>query len=140
LINKRQKECKKVDLLDADAIISITVKQRAKHMLTLSQKSEVYERVDHFINVANAEYGHSMEGPYVRFDKRGTCGGTADSQLMELNFNAGLMLDNWDEYMNQVIPHEVAHLVKATWWLLEAGYARLWSRARSLSQHGHFKI
>lgn len=81
--------------------------------LTLSQKSAVYNRVDHFVDLANAEYGHNMSSPHIRFDKRGTCGGTADSNLMELNFNAGLMLDNWDEYMNQVVPHEVAHLVKA---------------------------
>jgi len=100
-------------------------------MLTLVQKSEVYKRVDHFISVANEEYGHSMEGPYVRFDKRGTCGGTANSQLMELNFNAGLMLENWDEYMNQVIPHEVAHLVKARVF----GSNR---KGRMMSSHGGY--
>jgi len=82
-------------------------------MLTLVQKSAVYERVDHFMNIANDEYHHNISGAHVRFDKRGTCGGTADHEMMELNFNASLMLDNWDEYMNQIIPHEVAHLVKA---------------------------
>lgn len=81
-------------------------------MLTLDQKCEVYTRVDHFIAIANKEYHREMEGPHVRFDKRGTCGGTADSRLNELNFNAKLMLENWDEYINQIIPHEVAHLVK----------------------------
>lgn len=81
-------------------------------MLTLEQKSEIYCRVDHFINIASVEYHRTIEGPHVRFDKRGTCGGTADTSINELNFNAPLMLDNWDEYLNQVIPHEVAHLVK----------------------------
>ena len=81
-------------------------------MLTLSQKSEIYTRVDHFVAIANEEYHRELEGPHVRFDKRGSCGGTADSNLNELNFNAKLMLENWDEYINQIIPHEVAHLVK----------------------------
>jgi len=81
-------------------------------MLTLAQKSEVYERVDHFVALGNEVLGTDLEGPYVKFDKRGTCGGTAWYAQMELNFNAGLMVDNWDEYMNQVIPHEVAHLLK----------------------------
>lgn len=82
-------------------------------MLTLEQKSAVYERVDHFVKMGNEKLGTDLEGPHVRFDKRGTCGGTACYSLNELNFNAGLMIDNWDEYMNQVIPHEVAHLLKA---------------------------
>jgi SprT protein len=81
-------------------------------MLTLAQRSEIYIRVDHFIAIANNEYQRELEGPHVRFDKRGTCGGTADFSLNELNFNARLMLENWDEYLNQIIPHEVAHLVK----------------------------
>jgi len=81
-------------------------------MLTLEQRSEIYTRVDHFINIASDAYNRELDGPHVRFDKRGTCGGTANCSLNELNFNAGLMVDNWDEYLNQVIPHEVAHLVK----------------------------
>ena len=81
-------------------------------MLTLEQKSEIYIRVDHFISIACDAYNRELEGPHVRFDKRGTTGGTANCSLNELNFNAGLMVDNWDEYLNQIIPHEVAHLVK----------------------------
>ena len=84
--------------------------------LTLEQKSEVYERVEHFVNLGNEKLGSDLEKPYVKFDKRGRCGGTAMYRERdgygELDFNAGLMVDNWDEYMNQVIPHEVAHLLK----------------------------
>jgi SprT protein len=81
-------------------------------MLTLKQKSDVYERVEYFVNMGNEKLSTDLEMPHVKFDKRGTCGGTAWYAMMELNFNAGLMVDNWDEYMNQVIPHEVAHLFK----------------------------
>lgn len=83
------------------------------HTLTYEQQGRVLQRVEYFVNLANEIYNSDLQMPCVRFDKRGTCGGTANYSSMELNFNAGLMLDNWDEYMNQVIPHEVAHLVKS---------------------------
>ena len=81
-------------------------------MLTLEQRIAVNERVDNLIDMGNAHFGTDCNVPHVRFDKRGTCGGTANYSKMELNFNAGLMVDNWDEYMNQIIPHEVAHIIK----------------------------
>lgn len=81
-------------------------------MLTQEQRTAVYERVEQFIDMGNAHFGTDCNVPHTRFDKRGTCGGTANYSKMELNFNAGLMVDNWDEYMNQIIPHEVAHIIK----------------------------
>lgn len=90
-------------------------------MLTLEQKSEVYERVDHFVSMGNIALGLDMEGPHVRFDKKGRAAGTAYYSAHELNFNAQLLLDNWDEFMNQTIPHEVAHLLKHTKYGTERG-------------------
>ena len=81
-------------------------------MLTLAQRNEVYKRVYQLVKLGNEIHNTDLESPHVRFDKRGTCGGTACYSLLELNFNAGLMVDNWEEYINQVIPHEVAHLLK----------------------------
>lgn len=80
--------------------------------LTYEQKGQVLARVEHFVNLANEIYNTDLSMPCVRFDKRGRVGATACYGRPELNFNVGLMIDNWDEYMNQVVPHEVAHLVK----------------------------
>ncbi len=48
---------------------------------------------------------------HVIFKKRGRVGGTAWFCEMELDFNLELAFLNQDEYFNQVIPHEVAHIV-----------------------------
>jgi len=81
-------------------------------MLTLVQKSKIYERVNHFVALGNEKFESDLDIPHVRFDKRGTTAGTAHYEMLELNFNARLLIDNWDEFMNQTIPHEVAHLLK----------------------------
>jgi len=97
-------------------------------MLTLIQKSKIYERVNHFVALGNEKFESDLDIPHVRFDKRGTTAGTAHYEMLELNFNAGLMVDNWDEFMNQTIPHEVAHLLK--------GRIYGFGRGKFLAAHG----
>ncbi len=98
--------------------------------LGTAQKVKVYNKVKHFVDMGNKDFYTDLEMPTILFKKRGTVGGTACYSRMELNLNAGLMLDNWDEYMNQVIPHEVAHLLK------EHMYGRGKSRCKKTSAHG----
>jgi len=81
-------------------------------MLTVEKRLEVYKKVDEMIDMGNAHFGTDCTVPNTIFTKRGTVGGTANYSKMELNFNPGLMVDNWDEYINQIIPHEVAHIIK----------------------------
>lgn len=49
----------------------------------------------------------------VIFDLRGATGGTALKlgESCTLNYNMTLAMDNQDEYINVIIPHEVAHLI-----------------------------
>ena len=96
-------------------------------MLTVQQQTETTARVEHFIEMGNTIFNINMRMPNIIYKKRGTCGATAWYSRLELNFNAGLMVDNWDEYMNQVVPHEVAHLIKE----------HIYGRGKgSLSAHG----
>lgn len=85
--------------------------------LTYEQKIEACNRIKHFVDMGNSVFNTDMDfdNIRVRFDKRGTTAGTAlyiNELDMELDFNVGLMVDNWDEFMNDTIPHEVAHLFK----------------------------
>ncbi len=79
--------------------------------MSYARKQAVINAVHHFIDKANSLYNKELEYPRIRFDKRGAVGGTAHGQKWELNFNYGLLVDNLSEYINQVAPHEVAHLV-----------------------------
>jgi len=74
-------------------------------------KHAVTTATHHFIDVANERYDLSLNYPSVGFTVRGTNGGTANHGTWHVNFNMGLLVDNMDEYLNQTIPHEVAHLV-----------------------------
>jgi len=84
-------------------------------MLSNVQKGQIVAQVKHFVDLGNSKLNTDLVLPNVIFKKRGTCGGTARYAGRfgsELNFNQGLAVDNFDEYMNDVVPHEVAHLLK----------------------------
>ena len=76
-----------------------------------SVKSAIEASVHHHIDMANEKLNLSLEYPEIRFNVRGTCGGKAHSPQWYVDFNLGLIADNLAEYVNQVVPHECAHLV-----------------------------
>ena len=76
-----------------------------------STRQAVIASVHHFIDKANDIYNLSMVYPTIKFAVKGRKGGTCESPKWELDFNEGLLEDNLPEYINQVAPHEVAHLV-----------------------------
>lgn len=59
---------------------------------------------------AEAFYKRKYNVPTIRFDLRGRTGGVASGDHT-VNFNAILMMENLQEYYEQVIPHEVAHCI-----------------------------
>ena len=58
-----------------------------------------------------AEYSnHSVEMPSVSFNQRGKVAGSARLQTNEIRLNSVLYNDNQQEFLSQVIPHEVCHI------------------------------
>ena len=55
-------------------------------------------------------FGHPLD---VRFDKSGIVGGSAgkDDGRDYVNFNLALAGENLDEYLNQIIGHELSHII-----------------------------
>jgi SprT protein len=82
---------------------------------TQSVKQAIISSVHHFIDVANEKLDANMEYPRIDFTVKGSCGGKAYGSN-RVNFNIGLAVDNLAEYVNQVAPHEVAHLVVNKKW------------------------
>lgn len=81
--------------------------------LTAELKQKAIARVRHFIDLANQKYpGLNMSMPIINFDLRGRTAGTANSSTHTIRLNAGLFVRNVEDYMNDTIPHEVAHLVQ----------------------------
>ena len=79
-------------------------------MLNLAQKQEVSAQVKALVELANSKLNANMGVPNISYNLRGTTAGTARGDF-ELNFNAQLMVDNWDHFKADTIIHEVAHLV-----------------------------
>lgn len=64
-----------------------------------------------YINRANQYFNRSFPIPVLSFKLRGQNAGTAHLQTWSIRLNPVLMLDNQDEFKQQVLPHEIAHLI-----------------------------
>lgn len=75
-------------------------------------KELIVAKVHECLDKAHARWPHeTFRFPNVRFDKRGTVAGTANSAKWELNFNMVLCAENTEHFVAQTVPHEVAHLL-----------------------------
>ncbi|MCC5610975.1 SprT-like domain-containing protein [Nostoc sp. CHAB 5834] len=73
-------------------------------------KTAAKEALAKFVKKA-ADMGVNLPMPTVSFDLRGTVGGQAFLSKNHVRINAVLFTENVDEFLHQIIPHEVAHLV-----------------------------
>lgn len=71
-------------------------------------------RIKHFIQLANKNLGIDAHVPEIRFTQRGVI--PARFTKGQLRLNPVLLMENWDEYMLKVLPHEVAHQITETHW------------------------
>lgn len=73
-------------------------------------KYAVNQRIRACLDMA-AKQGVRVALPTVRYDIRGTNGGTANWAKNELRFNPLFLLENTTRFIHQTVGHEVAHLV-----------------------------
>lgn len=77
---------------------------------TESIKTAIEASVHHYVDMANEKLGAGLNYPEIAYTVKGGCGGKAYG-FYKVDFNMGLIVDNLSEYLNHVVPHEVAHLV-----------------------------
>jgi len=78
--------------------------------LTSELRNRLIKQVEYYVGVANKQLGITMRPLTIRFDKRGTTAGTARYATNTVDFNAGLYVRNVDAFLNDTVPHEVAHI------------------------------
>jgi SprT protein len=71
----------------------------------------VKEAVAFYIDLANDLYGVDLDMPKIIFKVRGRTAGKAFFAEWSVNFNNVLLEENFDDMLEQTVPHEVAHLV-----------------------------
>ncbi len=74
------------------------------------KKALMFVGEDCFIK-AECFFDRAFKRPSYQFNQRGKAAGTAHLQRNLIKINPILFLNNRDEFFQQVIPHEVAHLI-----------------------------
>jgi len=59
---------------------------------------------------AEQKLKQSFKEPYIIIRKKGTIAGTAHLQNWTITLNAQLLLDYKDNFIQEIVPHELAHL------------------------------
>lgn len=71
----------------------------------------ITQRVSECITLANQMLGTTHPIPAIRFDIRGKTAGMALLQRWSLRFNPVLLAENPQAFLDEVVPHEVSHLI-----------------------------
>lgn len=74
-------------------------------------KESVHQRVKTLCTTAGECLQHKIDQPSIGYRRSGGIAGSAYLQRNHVNFNPLYLIENHHEYIQQVIPHEVAHLV-----------------------------
>lgn len=69
-----------------------------------SKIKEVYE-------TAKVKFGREFATPSFNFHVKGKVAGWAHYQANVMRFNRKLMLENWQDFIEDTVPHECAHLI-----------------------------
>lgn len=74
-------------------------------------RAAVFDRVTECCEQAGCYFGRTFPLPDVSFRRSGKNAGTAFLQQNRINFHPVLLRDNEQAFFDDVIPHEVSHLV-----------------------------
>lgn len=74
-------------------------------------RQRVLARVDELIAIARRCFDVPFAAPAVYFNVRGTVGGYAQHYSWSIQLNPALLLENEAQYLQNIIPHEIAHLI-----------------------------
>ena len=74
-------------------------------------QAQILLSVETCYRLAEQQLNKSFPRPEVNFKLRGKSAGTAHLQLNKLRFNATLLEENPTEFIAQVVPHEICHLL-----------------------------
>ncbi|WED22213.1 SprT family zinc-dependent metalloprotease [Vibrio sp. JC009] len=72
---------------------------------------DIQDKLSWCVHRAEVAFQRSFELPSVNFKLRGKAAGKAYLQASEIRLNRVLFEENYTAFINEVIPHEVAHLV-----------------------------
>lgn len=88
------------------------------------------QRVEACFVQAEARLGRTFPRPRIYCNMRGRAAGSARLQTWELRFNHALYQANQQAFLDEVVPHEVAHLLVHALWGEGRGKSRVLPHGR----------
>lgn len=79
--------------------------------ITQQLQDRVQQCLEGFLNIAQQKLQIVIPKPTVLFNQRGKIAGSARLQVNQIRLNPILLADNPDRFCEEVIPHELAHLI-----------------------------
>lgn len=85
----------------------------ADHMLLLSPelRRRVEGKVEDCIEIAENYWEQKFKMPEIRYDVKNSYGGIAHPSFNLIRFNLILLVEFTDQFLEDTVPHEFAHLV-----------------------------
>lgn len=80
-------------------------------MLSRELKMQVIRRLKNCLTLAKQYFQQDFPFPEINYQIRGLKAGVAYLQKNEIRFNPTLLSENPQEFIRQVVPHELAHLL-----------------------------
>lgn len=80
-------------------------------LLTQNLKNSALERVEFCYEIAEKNLPRNFTRPQVSFNQRGKIAGSARLQSNQIRLNPVLLVDNTQQFLDEVIPHEICHLL-----------------------------
>jgi len=90
------------------------------------EETQLRQRIADCLLQASRVYRRPFPQPSLRLDQRGKCAGTARLTEWCIRLNPVLLADNPTAFLQEVIPHEVAHLVVFALWGRTAPHGAEW--------------
>ncbi|MFT5840014.1 MAG: SprT protein [Flavobacteriales bacterium] len=84
---------------------------RCSPLLSFDSQQLIIQKVEQCIHHASSYFEQNFKLPTISFKQRGKIAGCARLQTNELRFNPVLLSDNIDAFLDEVVPHEVCHLL-----------------------------
>lgn len=80
-------------------------------LLSIHQHQLVIDKVELCFKHASTQLNKPFKTPKINFNQRGKVAGSARLNSHELRFNPILLSDNLQHFLDDVVPHEVCHLL-----------------------------
>lgn len=81
------------------------------HVISQHEKNEVEQRVNALFSLAESHFSQPLKTPAIGWRKSGKNAGTANLTTNKINFNPVFFTHNRQAYFDEVIPHEVCHII-----------------------------